>query len=248
MSGTYLSDKVEDKTQLDGYFISKDAQGFTTDEGSYTAGEQTGFWKFYYKNSNALKGTKEFHEDSKVYTIGYDSATGRKKYETINKGPSCPIKNVWYYPKAGTVSEERIYSGCNLTTVTEYYPNGRIKKQDIYKDKTVEGTTYDTSGKEIARNVQQQPEPPFDMGSYLSKYLRYPQKARDRNIEGKVLLKFIVNEDGRISDVSVVQAPDPDLAAEAERCIKGMPPWKPGTQNNIPVKVNFTQPITFKLD
>ncbi len=255
MSGTYLSANIEDKTQLDGYFINKDAKGYTTDEGTYTAGKQTGFWKFYYKNSNALKGTKDFRADSTMYTVGYDSATGKKKYEVANKGAYCPIRNVWYYAGTGTVAEERLYSGCSLVTATQYYSNGKIKRQNRFKDDSVEGNAYDADGKEIAyiapkpvyTHADQQPEPSIDMGSYLSRELRYPVKARSNNIQGNVLLKFIVNEDGRISDIVVIKNADNDLSEEAVRVIAAMPPWKPGMVNKIPVKVYFIQPITFML-
>jgi len=87
-----------------------------------------------------------------------------------------------------------------------------------------------------------------DLNSFLVKNLHYPANAIKKNIEGKVILKFIVNEDGSISDVTVVKGIGGGCDEEAKRVVQLMPNWKPGSQNGKYVKVFFTLPVHFKLD
>jgi len=101
---------------------------------------------------------------------------------------------------------------------------------------------------EIFQFVEQQPEPSVDMGAYLSKNLKYPEQARSNNVEGKVILKFVVNEDGSISGITVLRGIGNGCDEEAKRVLAAMPKWKPGKQNGRAVKVYFVQPITFKLE
>ncbi len=96
--------------------------------------------------------------------------------------------------------------------------------------------------------VEQMPAPAFNLGAFLSANLHYPDAARESNIEGRVMVKFVVNEDGHISDVQLDRGIGGGCDQEALRVIAAMPHWKPGKQNGKPVKVYFTQPIVFKLD
>lgn len=101
---------------------------------------------------------------------------------------------------------------------------------------------------EIFTYVEQMPEFDGDMGEYLRKNIQYPQNARDAGVSGKVIIKFVVNEDGRVSGVQVVRGLGSGLDEEAVRVISKMPPWKPGKTNGKAVKVYHTQPINFKLN
>lgn len=82
---------------------------------------------------------------------------------------------------------------------------------------------------------------------WLSTNLRYPERAQQADIQGRVIVKFVVNADGSIEQASVVRGVDPDLNAEAIRVIKQMPRWQPGKNNGQAVRSFFTLPITFKL-
>lgn len=100
---------------------------------------------------------------------------------------------------------------------------------------------------EIFTYVSQMPEPSVDMKDFLQKNLRYPEAAKDNNITGRVVVKFVVDEQGSISDVKVVKGIGGGCDEEAVRVIKKVPSWKPGKQNGKPVKVWFTQTINFQL-
>lgn len=95
--------------------------------------------------------------------------------------------------------------------------------------------------------VEQMPE--FKgMQEYLANHINYPAAARESNIQGRVAVTFVVNEDGSISDAKVTRGIGGGCDEEALRVIRAMPKWKPGRQNGAALKVMFTQAITFKLE
>lgn len=95
--------------------------------------------------------------------------------------------------------------------------------------------------------VEQMPEFNGDLKSYLGANIRYPELAKENNIEGRVFIKFVVNEDGSISAAEILRGIGGGCDDEALRVLKSMPKWKPGKQNGRAVKVFFTLPIVFKL-
>jgi TonB family protein len=100
----------------------------------------------------------------------------------------------------------------------------------------------------VSKPVVTMPVPEYDFTEFLSNNLKYPESARKRKLEGRVVVKFMVNEDGHISDCAVVRKVDDDLDAEALRIAKLLPPWKPGMKDGRAVTVWFSLPILFKLD
>ncbi len=104
---------------------------------------------------------------------------------------------------------------------------------------------------EIFTIVEQMPEYPGGQAAlykYIGKKLNYPAIARENGIEGLVVVQFVVNENGSLSDVKVLKDIGGGCGDEAARVIRGMPNWKPGMQRGKPVKVQFNCPVRFKLD
>lgn len=100
------------------------------------------------------------------------------------------------------------------------------------------------------RVVQQIPEFPGGMGAFiqwLTANLRYPTIAQNRKIEGKVVVTFIVNEDGSTTDLKLAKSVNSLLDKEAMRVMRTMPKWKPGVENNKPCRTMMAIPIIFKL-
>lgn len=98
--------------------------------------------------------------------------------------------------------------------------------------------------------VEQNPMFPGGNGalmSWLSQNIKYPVIAAENGVKGRVIVQFVVEKDGSITDVVVVKSVDPSLDKEATRVIKNMPHWIPGRQNGSPVRVRFTVPVTFTL-
>ena len=112
----------------------------------------------------------------------------------------------------------------------------------------LEVTEPDENG--IFQVVETQPEFPGGMAElmkYLQKNIRYPQICKERRVQGRVIVQFVVNADSTITDVNVVKPVNPYLDQEALRVVKAMPKWKPGEQRGEPVRVRFTLPVTFRL-
>ena len=104
---------------------------------------------------------------------------------------------------------------------------------------------------EIFMVVEDQPEFPGGTAAlleYLRKNIKYPAICRENNIQGRVLVTFIVNKDGAIVEPEVVKSVNPSLDKEALRVISGMPNWKPGSQRGKPVRVKYTVPVNFRLN
>ena len=83
--------------------------------------------------------------------------------------------------------------------------------------------------------------------AWLSQNIKYPVIAAENGVQGRVIVQFVVEKDGSITDVKVAKSVDPSLDKEASRVIKSMPQWIAGRQNGSPVRVRFTVPVTFKL-
>ena len=115
-------------------------------------------------------------------------------------------------------------------------------KADAATPQTDKSRTFDV--------VEQMPEYPggsAELLKFLSKNVKYPVEAEKAGIQGRVILTFVVEKDGTISEPTVVKSVDPVLDAEAVRVISAMPNWVPGRQNGEVVRVKYAVPVTFAL-
>ena len=104
---------------------------------------------------------------------------------------------------------------------------------------------------EVVMVVEDMPEFPGGTAAlmqYLQKNIKYPAICRENNIQGRVLVTFIVNKDGAVVEPEVVKSVNPSLDKEALRVISTMPKWKPGSQRGKPVRVKYTVPVNFRLN
>ena len=83
---------------------------------------------------------------------------------------------------------------------------------------------------------------------YIHENLIYPSDAQINNVQGRVVLKFVVNGDGSVDRIEVIRSVDPLLDNEAIRVIGRLPKFKPGKQGGVPVPVWFTIPVTFRIE
>ena len=155
-------------------------------------------------------------------------------------------------------------------------PEDEIKTQDqLNESKTAIGT-FDVKGNDDAngevlkaKEVIAQPEPPkheeeskvFDiveqmpsfpggpaaLMKFLSENIKYPVVAQENGVQGRVVVAFVVERDGSITDVHIARGVDPSLDKEAVRVVKSMPKWTPGKQNGSAVRVKFNVPVAFRL-
>ena len=83
--------------------------------------------------------------------------------------------------------------------------------------------------------------------SWVQGKLKYPQIAQENGISGKVTLTFVIERDGSLTNIQVMQSPDRSLADEAVRVLQSSPKWTPGKQRNAPVRVRYTLPVEFRI-
>ena len=98
--------------------------------------------------------------------------------------------------------------------------------------------------------VEEMPSFPGGQGalmSFLNSNIKYPVVAQENGVQGRVIVGFVVERDGSITDVKVMRSVDPSLDREAQRVVKAMPRWKPGKQNGSAVRVKYTVPVVFRL-
>ena len=98
--------------------------------------------------------------------------------------------------------------------------------------------------------VEEMPSFPGGQGAlmqYLASNIKYPVVAQENGVQGRVIVSFVVERDGSISDVKVARSVDPSLDREAQRVVKSMPRWSPGKQNGSTVRVKYTVPVVFRL-
>ena len=103
---------------------------------------------------------------------------------------------------------------------------------------------------EVFQVVEEMPEFPGGMGEcmkWLGQNIKYPADAKEKGVQGRVIVQFVVEKDGTIVNAKVVRGVDPDLDAEALRVVNQSPKWKPGKQKGEAVRVKYTLPIMFRL-
>ena len=155
----------------------------------------------------------------------------------------------------------------------EVHEDNEIKSQEELTSTKVAISIADVKGndeangkdiadlKQVVTQAEPEPEKVFDMVeqmptfpggqqelmSYLGKNIKYPTIAQENGTQGRVIIQFVVERDGSITDVRVARGVDPYLDKEAVRVVKSMPKWIPGKQNGKAVRVKFTVPVMFRL-
>ena len=134
---------------------------------------------------------------------------------------------------------------------------GASKKEDAKEEvvapasqEVKEAPAEKAAEEEIFMVVEQMPEFPGgikELMDYLGTNVKYPENAMKKNVQGRVVVQFVVEKDGSLSEASVIRSIDPDLDAEALRVVQTMPKWKPGMQKGQAVRVKYTLPVSFKL-
>ena len=123
----------------------------------------------------------------------------------------------------------------------------------------IKGSAEEAAAKALAEaagavsfaSVEQKPT--FDGGDannfakWVNNHINYPAAAQEQGVQGRVVLGFVVDENGQVGDVKVLRGVDPALDAEAVRVVSSSPKWAAGQQNGQPVKVTYTFPVVFQI-
>ena len=206
-----------------------------------------------YIKTNALQMTGHFTSiDPEVktgYFVYYDK-DGHKTSEGNYDHNKQSGEWKSYYSGSDDVWHVDKFVNDSLAELTSYYKSGRIKRKETYfgKNKST-GKCFDEQGREIAfTQFETMPKPTYDLNDYLMHNLHYPNKARRADVEGRVIIKFVVDDSGNITDAEVTKHVSKELDNEAIRVVSNMPKWTPGTIDGTIVKVYFTLPVFFRLE
>ncbi len=119
-----------------------------------------------------------------------------------------------------------------------------------HKEEIIVEEKHEPVKEEIFTAVEQMPQFPggeAELLKWISNHIKYPTMAAENNIQGRVVVKFVVQKDGKVGEVVVLRGKDPDLDKEAVRVVKALPAFIPGKMNGQAVSVWYTVPINFKL-
>jgi TonB family protein len=274
MNGLYTNDSF---TTPHGMHYWYHSNGKLQKKGRYIDGLKEGIWKQYgedgrlvdsslYKNGLPWKFAYNWFADGKISFRGiYDDNGKGSGYETgyLEDGTLSSFgkyadgykrDSIWtYYYKNDRPCSIEYYSNGRFLKSECFGENGDPEKCDIDTDmiKLMESSNVKSPDIEHRYVIaEKMPEPPFDVTRFLSQNIRYPEKARDKNIQGRVAVQFVVDEDGNITDIKVPNHNElaAELEDEAARVVSIMPKWRPGRQHHKPVKVYYTLPVVFSLN
>ena len=121
--------------------------------------------------------------------------------------------------------------------------NKKVNKAQTHKDTTTDDKVYDVC----------EQMPIYEGGDaallkYLGENLKLPEEDQERGMQGRMVVGFVVEKDGSLTNVKVLRAVDRALDAEALRVVKGMPKWIPGCQDEQLVRVKYNVPVSFRLE
>jgi protein TonB len=126
--------------------------------------------------------------------------------------------------------------------------DGKVTDSIVYSEPTASEIPAESP---VFYVVEESPEYPggyIALLNFINENLRYPSEAVNNNIQGRVILKFVVNPNGSVDRIEILRGIDPLLDNEAIRVVKAFPKFKPGKQRGVPVPVWFTLPVVFKIE
>lgn len=130
-------------------------------------------------------------------------------------------------------------------------PNAKLTVDEPAGNADVQqAVTEAGDGNQVFTAVEVEPVPKGGMEAFyafLGKKIQYPSAAKEAGTQGRVILQFVVEKDGSLTDIKVLREPGNGLGDEATRVLRLAPKWSPGIQNGKPVRVQYTIPVNFSL-
>lgn len=219
-----------------------------------TVGEKIKIEDYYPNGQLQMSGTYLSIDPDEIRDghFLYYSRNGEKildeyYHENVKEGESFSYDTVSHF-------NYKVYfkNGKLTDTLTGYYPSGAVRRTEKYlKDTLISGHCYDEKGNEVDYfPIQVMPYFPGGeeaLMTFIKRQIKYPEVERADNIGGRVLVSFIVDNNGTINSIGIKKGVTPAIDREALRVVGLLPPFKPGTLENSPVRVKYLLPIMFNL-
>lgn len=188
------------------------------------------------------------------YFFSNDQLQSREEFDNIRKRSYHGVSE--YFDKNGHLLTHAEYAdGRRNGELRRYYPSGQLKRRERYAgDKRSSGECFAVDGK-LVPFFEFEVMPRYLEGdgsvqaivSAIARNFHYPKDARRQHIEGRVMVSFSVLQDGTVANVEVKKPFFPSIDAEAIEAVRKLKRFAPGTQDGEPVKVNFTAPLSLKI-
>ena len=146
---------------------------------------------------------------------------------------------------AALASVSLLLAGCNANP--QQTETAAPDASDTATETAAPAPTPTDSVYEVAEVMPEFPGGTQALFKFISENLEYPQHAIDGQIEGRVVVQFVVDKTGKVGNIQVVRSIDKLLDQAAIDVVRALPAWKPGMQNGQPVNVRYTLPVSFKL-
>jgi protein TonB len=188
-----------------------------------------------------------FETDAKIIMLTNDQLAKFEEIQDIplTKQPPPPPPKLIQAPVIIEVPDEEILEEVDITIDVE------VTEEMTVEDVVFEEVEIEEVAEEIFFAVESPPAPVGGMKTfyqYVGKNINYPNQARRAGIQGRVFLKFVVNADGAITDITLLKGIGYGCDEEAIKVLRNAPKWQAGKQRGKPVRVFMTLPITFQLN
>ena len=193
--------------------------------------DNNGFLKFFNLRQENIEAIEVLQEEEAKAAYGESAANGAIKFHIKEKSKLEILNALRELAKSKGANEP-------------------LKVNIKYPFDASTGQTAEEQG-EIVNVPEEMPMFPGGMEElmkFIQKEVKYPKEAQDKGIQGRVVVQFVVNKDGSISEATVLKSVDPLLDAESLRVVNAMPNWTPGKQKGEAVRTRFTIPISFRLN
>lgn len=225
MRGRYLD---EDCKIREGYFIYNNDQGINYMGGHYSRNKKTGWWQTWFP-TGGIKDSVLFSNDLLEGTAIRYFESGKVESKGTYKAGKIEGDWTWYHENGNKATREN-------------YADGKLTSLDC----------FDSTGAPTGSNCAIS-RPPAIKGLYggvekvVKDSLRYPPKAFEKEVQGYVVVKFLVTKRGEITGPLILSSPDPSLSQEALRVIKAIPACYPAISHNRSVEYTYTLKIPFYI-
>jgi TonB family protein len=178
--------------------------------------------------------------------------SGDELEETFYINGSKSGVNTRYYPGKKPWFIGEFAAGLQIGEHRWFNEDGSKRRIEKYSNgKMIDGFCYTKSGVDTTYFPEEElaefPGKQEALYKFIAKNVKYPKECIKNEIEGRVFVKFVINQQGKITDCQIVRSVHPLLDAEAMRVVNSMPLWKPAMMEGKPVKIEFNLPINFKL-